>query len=124
MNPEQSMQKRKKSSALAGADRFNLKRYRRGFSNCERACWFSNRQHRAPSVVTTGLDPVVHADVPRSKHRLFDAAQPHGLPGRRRAKATPFCERLCPAMTQRWRGGPQFASYLFVQRNKQRRPAY
>jgi hypothetical protein len=55
--------------------------------------WFGERLH----FVTTGLDPVVHAEWrPEELHRL-SSSLPHGLPGRftsrRRLRA------FCPAMT-------------------------
>jgi hypothetical protein len=42
--------------------------------------------HRFLCVVTTGLDPVAHADVQRIKQRgeSRQASAPHGLPGQAR----------------------------------------
>jgi len=44
------------------------------------------------TIVITGLDPVIH-------HFSKLLSKKDGWPGHRRAEATPFFERLCPAMT-------------------------
>jgi hypothetical protein len=76
-------------------------------------CFADARNDASPSLVTTGLDPVVHADVwrterrgksqkraPRMDCRVIGEPTGPARSGRpMTGSATPFFERLCPAMT-------------------------
>jgi len=57
------------------------------YRTLERRNLGARRLHtEVPSLVTTGLDPVVHAEVQRLRRcrKSEPASQPHGLPGQAR----------------------------------------
>ncbi|WP_184088269.1 hypothetical protein [Afipia massiliensis] len=80
-----------------GKARAHLAQLKRGSDDAwlfENRIWNDEVMHTSatPTIVITGLVPVIHVLPVYLKKR-------RGWPGHRRAEATPFFERLCPAMT-------------------------
>jgi hypothetical protein len=111
-NPDQSMQKCKKSSPVAERQSIQSEAIPPNVIGIARNN--TTTQSTSPSIVATGLDPVVHADERRSKHRIVDAARRRGLPGQ--AKSSQATTRRA------WDRVP--ISYLFAYSPVKRGVAY